>query len=224
MDVVWSAQCVFGFPQRVVATASDFHIPQNTFNLLLGGNGAGKSTILSTLATEIELMSGALSFSKDESVSASQRIGYVPQRVIIPQYLPITVREYILLGASRLTGIWNSFSKEVEDHASSLIHDLGLYEIESEVLSHLSVGQLQRATIARELIGQPRLLLLDETTSGIDVKNQSSVMSVIQNIKNHCSVLLATHDLHHISLPVDWVYVIEDEVLTKKSFEESRCC
>lgn len=224
MNIISSSRCAFGFPERIVASAEQFQIEAGTFNLLLGGNGAGKSTILATLARDLPLLSGNFSYAAHDGVSVSDRIGYVPQRVVIPQYLPMCVEEFITLGATRVTGFFEQFSSATLQKRDSLIEELGLSSIRSERVSTISVGQLQRATIARELLGEPRLLLLDETTSGIDVKHQTSVMRVIQAITPSCSVLLATHDLHHVSLAVDWVYSIEDEQLIKKSFEESRCC
>jgi zinc transport system ATP-binding protein len=224
VNIISSSRCAFGFPERIVASAEQFQIEAGTFNLLLGGNGAGKSTILATLARELPLLSGVFIYAAQQGVSVRDRIGYVPQRVIVPQYLPMNVDEFVTLGATRVTPFFKSFSSATLQKRDSLIEELGLTAIRHERVSMLSVGQLQRATIARELLGEPQLLLLDETTSGIDVKHQASVMRVIQSITPTCAVLLATHDLHHVSLPVDWVYAIDDEQLTKKSFEESRCC
>ena len=219
-----ASQCEFGFPERKIAQADMFIVEQGTFNLLLGGNGAGKSTILATIGLELPLLKGTLQFSNIHNLSVRNRIGYVQQRVSVPQYLPINLNEFVMLGGTRLLNEKVITKSSLIEKAHSLLSELGLYDLRTSPIGQLSVGQLQRATIAREVLGEPLILLLDETTSGIDVKHQTSVMNILDRLRINSAIILATHDLHHVRSDVDWVYSIEDEALSRKTFAESRCC
>ena len=215
----------FGYGQSPVCSASSLIFESGTFNVLLGGNGAGKSTVLKTLTNEQPLINGSLVYHSVDSVDVSTRLGFVAQRVKLPRPLPLTTFEFIMLGACRLCKTGRSAAPDsAVARAQVLIERLGLTELKSTRVEHLSVGQLQRATIVRELVGEPLIIFLDESTAGVDQTFQPIVFEILSEVKNSTCVVLATHDLHHLHASIDWVYTVADGQLTRTTFAEARCC
>ena len=227
MPVVLTAHnTTFGYHgSPIVKTESALIFELGTFNLLLGGNGAGKSTVIRTLAGELPLLTGSLEFGNiDIHTSFKDRIGFVPQRLKVPVIMPLTVLEFVLLGAIRLLPGRVSYPKEIIQKADSLLNAVSLYPLRDVLLRHLSVGQLQRAGIARELLGEPVLLFLDESTAGVDREHQPHIFSLLAERKPNMAVILATHDLHHLSTDVDWVYNIDRGIISRATLGEVQCC
>ena len=163
---------------------------------LIGPNGAGKSTI-------VKLLSGLLSpTSGTVTLQSNLRIGYMPQRLNIDSTLPMDVRRFLALG--------NHDDGCVQD----AIDRLGLKRVISRQLSRLSGGEWQRVLLARCVLRQPDLLILDEPTQGVDVHGQAELYELITQIRDdfHCGVLLVSHDLHLVMAKTDTVICLNHHI------------
>jgi ABC-type Mn2+/Zn2+ transport system ATPase subunit len=189
----------------------DLEIGAGEFVGIVGPSGSGKSTLLKAIAGSVESIAGRIERASDLS------IGYVPQVETVNWYFPVTVREAILMariGGRRLP--WPS-KQEVRE-AQEVLERLGLAGLADRHIRELSGGQQQRVFIARALLGRPRLLLLDEPTSGVDVRTRHDVMHVIHDLHHEgLAIVLTTHDLNGIASHLPRLVCLNREVIATGS-------
>ncbi len=181
-------------------------IQKGEFIGIMGPNGGGKTTLL-------KLIMGFLMPTKGE-IKVTGTIGYVPQVQKTDREFPITVNELVLLGALSKTGFWGTYSMEVKAKALFLMEILGLIPHRHKVFGALSGGLAQRALLARALLSDPDLLLLDEPTANIDAHSTQVIFEMLQKLKGEKTILLVTHDLKTIIERVDRVVCVQGDVNT----------
>jgi ABC-type Mn2+/Zn2+ transport system ATPase subunit len=189
----------------------DLEIGSGEFVGVVGPSGSGKSTLLKAIAGSVEPIAGRIERASDLS------IGYVPQVETVNWYFPVTVREAILM--ARIDGRrlpWPSRQEVVE--AQEVLERLGLEGLADRHIRELSGGQQQRVFIARAMLGRPRLLLLDEPTSGVDVRTRHDVMHVIHDLHHQgLAIVLTTHDLNGIASHLPRLVCLNREVIATGS-------
>lgn len=189
----------------------DLEIGSGEFVGVVGPSGSGKSTLLKAIAGSVEPIAGRIERASDLS------IGYVPQVETVNWYFPVTVREAILM--ARIDGRrlpWPSKQEVAE--AQEVLERLGLEGLADRHIRELSGGQQQRVFIARAMLGRPRLLLLDEPTSGVDVRTRHDVMHVIHDLHHEgLAIVLTTHDLNGIASHLPRLVCLNREVIATGS-------
>ncbi len=180
----------FGYDYRTVLKNISFTLESGEFLVLVGNNGSGKSTLVKCLLGINRVPSNRIYIDDIEIHQYRQwiNIGYVPQKFDDFNYeFPITVNE--ILTVSRL-------SKIDEEARLSLLDKIGILELQNENINSLSGGQLQRVFIARALMNNPKLLILDEPTVGVDSDSISEFYRLINNLNAEgVSIILITHDV-----------------------------
>ncbi|MBO8138741.1 MAG: ABC transporter ATP-binding protein [Desulfotomaculum sp.] len=171
---------------------------------ITGPNGAGKSTLLKLVLGKLKPVKGQVKlFGKPaDKFTEMYRIGYVPQNVTaFNQGFPTTVMEAVLAGRIAVRGLFKTFNNEDYTRAEEAIKRVGLYPLKNRSLSELSGGQQQRVFIARAIVSNPDLLILDEPTVGIDVQAQSILIQTLRdlNYKDGITLLIVSHELELIS-------------------------
>jgi zinc/manganese transport system ATP-binding protein len=189
----------FTYGNEVVLERLNITIREGAFVGIVGPSGAGKSTLLRLMDGATKPTSGTVLLGP-EGRSSSIRLGVVPQLETIDWNFPITVEEVVLLGGAADAGLKPWASKEVREDANSLLEKLGIGDLARRHIRNLSGGQQQRAFIARALLRKPDLLLLDEPTSGVDVKTRHDVLHLLHTL-NHEGIAIAitTHDLNAVA-------------------------
>ncbi|WP_454673975.1 ABC transporter ATP-binding protein [Achromobacter pestifer] len=174
-------------------------LAEGTVTALLGPNGSGKSTLLKTLAGLNPVMRGALSLDGEDLARATparraERAMYMPQA--LPKGVHMTVFESVLVAAR--SGRQGGAGKDLMRDALGVIADLGIATLASRYLDELSGGQKQLASLAQALVRRPRLLLLDEPLSALDLNYQFHVMDVLrrQTSQHKLITLVVLHDLN----------------------------
>ncbi len=189
----------------------DLAIGAGEFVGIVGPSGSGKSTLLKAIAGSVEPIAGRIERAADLS------IGYVPQVETVNWFFPVTVREAVLMariGGRRLP--WPSAQEAVE--AQEVLERLGLGGLADRHIRELSGGQQQRVFIARAMLGRPKLLLLDEPTSGVDVRTRHDVMHVIHDLHHEgLAIVLTTHDLNGIASHLPRLVCLNREVIATGS-------
>jgi ABC-type Mn2+/Zn2+ transport system ATPase subunit len=185
----------------------DVAIAEGDFVGIVGPSGSGKTTLLRAMAGAIRPIAGRIHRARDVSV------GYVPQVETVNWYFPVTVREAILMsriGGRRLP--WASKTDVRE--ANEVLERLGMAELGDRHIRELSGGQQQRVFIARAMLRRPKLLLMDEPTSGVDVRTRHDVMHVIHELHHDgLAVVLTTHDLNGIAAHLPRLVCLNREVI-----------
>lgn len=163
---------------------------------LIGPNGAGKTTLTKTLIGLQKPSSGKISRQR------GLRIGYMPQKLSIDPNLPLSVEKFLSLA--------NRDRKLIRD----ALTEAGADKLQTDNLSSISGGELQRVLLARALLRKPQLLVLDEPAQGVDIAGQEELYQTIANIRdNHgCGVLLVSHDLHLVMAKTDSVICLNRHV------------
>lgn len=185
----------------------DFAVDEGEFVGVVGPSGSGKTTLLRTIAGTVEPIAGTVERDK------SSAIGYVPQVETVNWFFPVTVREAVLM--ARINGrIVPWHSKEDMAAADAVLERLGLGDLGRRHIRELSGGQQQRVFIARALLRRPKLLLLDEPTSGVDVRTRHDVMHLIHELHHDgLAIVLTTHDLNGIAAHLPRLVCLNREVI-----------
>ena len=162
---------------------------------IIGPNGAGKTTLFSLILGLLEGYQGKITvFGEDirNNRKVLKKIGYIPQKNIIDKGFPATVEEIVSLGV---------FERKTKDKIISAINTVGLLEQKHRRIGELSGGQQQRILIAKALVNEPQLLILDEPTTGIDLETQNKFYALLRklNSENKITIILASHDLDAIN-------------------------
>ena len=192
-----------------------FSILPGDFGAIIGSNGSGKSTLLKLLLGELRPTVGRISLFGEEVSRFSKwpLIGYVPQNSIYSaQSFPATVEEVVqanLFSQVGLMGFGKKVHREKTLHALDLV---GMADYAKRLVGDLSGGQQQRVMLARVLVNDPKLLLLDEPTTGVDVQSADSLYRLLHqfNQEKGMTVLMVTHDIARRAEYVNKVFCLEE--------------
>lgn len=175
-------------------------VERNEFVGIIGPNGAGKTTLLNVVAG-FERFEGGLSlFGHGETWRRSRetrlRIGYVPQLLQIDPAFPIRVLEAVMTGAVGRTGLFRPVKRHQRERAMQLMEMMRMTHLADRPVGQLSGGERQKVSLARVILQQPDILLLDEPTASLDIAVQEEVLNLIGDIhrREKLAILLVTHD------------------------------
>jgi ABC-type Mn2+/Zn2+ transport system ATPase subunit len=184
-----------GYGRRVVLSDLTFDIPDGDFLGLVGPNGAGKTTILRAILGTLVPISGAV------VVRPGMRFGYVPQRDSVDYGFPLKVLDVVLMGRYDRIGLGRRPSRSDRDRAAEALSHVGIAHLADQQLSALSGGQKQRALIARALVGEPSILILDEPTNGMDLVSTTQILSLVRDLheRDRMTVLMVSHALNEVA-------------------------
>jgi len=182
---------------RLLVEKVDLAIGAGQIITLIGPNGAGKTTLLKLALGLLEPSSGEIRRAK------GLRIGYMPQKLHLDPSFPLDVRRFL-----RLAG--NCRPKELR----AVMNETGIAHLEQRPVQNLSGGELQRVLLARALLRNPDLLVLDEPAQGVDVHGQTELYRLLGDLRTRrgCSILMVSHDLHLVMAATDLVVCLNHHV------------
>ncbi len=194
----------FAYGAQVVLDGIDLKVQGGTTLGVIGPNGGGKTTLMRLLLGLLNPTGGAISVAGLPPPRAIRRgdiIGYLPQDPRPPEGFPIDVRQTVRLGLVGKTGMLHGYERSDLLFVEELMQRVGVAEFAGRPVGALSGGQLQRVYIARALAPRPKLLLLDEPTTGIDRPGQQRFIEFIQQLKSDLglTVIFVSHDLRAVS-------------------------
>lgn len=198
-------------------------VDQGEFIVIVGGNGSGKSTLLKNMLGELKPRTGSIKVlgKNIEDYTSYKEIGYVPQISIVEAIaFPTTVREMVLLNLYEDMGPIKIPGKEEKEKVDNILKYMGLIEYKDYPVNELSGGLQQRSMIARAMVNNPKLLILDEPTAGVDQENRAEFLTTIQRLNDdkELTVVLVTHELQEVleSNHIDYLYeIMEGELLER---------
>ncbi|KAL9645289.1 hypothetical protein ABK040_002489 [Willaertia magna] len=195
------------FGDKVALNSVSLSVKRGTCFGLLGNNGAGKSTFVNCL-NSVESYSGSCKISGDEVYSSSNGklsnyVGYVPQ---FDNFFNITLLDQLYFFA-RIKGIKSKYLKE---HVESIISEIGLVEARRQKCHALSGGMKRRLTLAMALLGDPKLLIVDEISSGLDPLSAHGIHELLKRFmkRNEKSIILLTHSMEEVELLCDKIAIL----------------
>ncbi|MBM7560087.1 metal ABC transporter ATP-binding protein [Marinitoga litoralis] len=169
----------------------NFEIKKGDFVGIIGPNGAGKSTLMKILIGEITNYSG--------NVEIKGKIGYVPQKDEFDKSFPIRSYEVVLMGLYKNVGLFKKYSKNHFYKVRKIMKKLEIEYLYNRNVGNLSGGEYQRLSLARALVSDPDILILDEPEAGVDSKAQSKIYSILEELnKQGMTIILVSHDISMI--------------------------
>ncbi len=180
-----------------VLTGVSMQVKAGEIVTILGPNGSGKSTLLRALLGILPLAGGTVVRER------GLRVGYVPQRLSVERSLPMTVRRFLSLPV-RVGGA----------EAMQALGRVGLPDVAGRQMGALSGGQFQRVLLARALLSQPQILVLDEPTQGLDQPGEAAFYRLIEEVRRETgvAVLMVSHDLHVVMAASDRVICLNGHI------------
>jgi zinc transport system ATP-binding protein len=194
-------------------------VEEHDFLSIVGPNGGGKTTLLKLILGLLKPASGTVRVFGQNPVKARSRIGYMPQYSSLDPLFPVTVMDVVLmgrLGNGKLLGAYKGTDKKA---AAEALQELEVYEMKNRPFSALSGGQRQRVLIARALVSNPELLLLDEPTTNIDAVVENELFDLLNQLNKKITIALVTHDLGFVSSYVKRVACVSRRVVVHPTSE-----
>jgi ABC-type Mn2+/Zn2+ transport system ATPase subunit len=193
-----------GYGRRAVLSDISFDIPAGDFLGLVGPNGAGKTTILRAILGTLTPMSGTV------VMADGLRFGYVPQRDSVDYNFPLKVVDVVLMGRYDRIGLMRRPSKADRERACAALEHVGIVDLADRQLNALSGGQKQRALIARALVGEPNVLILDEPTNGMDLVSTTQILGLVRELheRDNLTVLMVSHALNEVANYVERIALV----------------
>lgn len=192
--VLWDIQCA---------------IPEGTLAGIIGPNGAGKSTFLKTLLGMTQPLSGKVELFGQPYKKVRHRVAYVPQRSSVDWDFPITAFEVVLMGRYGKLGYFKRPKTADREAALRALEMVGMLPFAQRQISQLSGGQQQRLFIARALLQDADLYLMDEPFAGVDIATEKAIIALMDTLKVQGKTLLVVHhDLTTVDTYFDWVVML----------------
>jgi ABC-type Mn2+/Zn2+ transport system ATPase subunit len=206
-----------GYRQGPVLEETTVTIEPGDFVGIVGPSGSGKSTFLRTILGDTELFSGEVRVAGRAPNPARQAIGYVPQIETVDWNFPVTAREVVLMAVS--AGGWRPWpAAGARRDAEDILDRLGLGELADRHIRELSGGQQQRVFLARALARRPALLLLDEPTSGVDLKTRDDVLHLLDELNHQgITIVMTTHELNAVAAHLPRVICLNQRIIADGS-------
>ena len=198
--------CRYGTGELVLSRI-DLDVDRGAFVGVVGPSGSGKTTLLRAVLGTVRPSAGRV------ERRSGLTVGYVPQVETVDWDFPVTVGQCVLMAIARARVLpWAS--RDEKARVSAVLDALGIGELEGRHIRELSGGQQQRVFLARALIRRPDLLLLDEPTSGVDVRTRHEVLHLLNDLHEQgIAILLTTHDLNGIAAHLPAIVCLNREVI-----------
>ncbi|MBM2810287.1 MAG: putative transporter ATP-binding protein [Chloroflexi bacterium] len=201
------------YPASSAPALSDANltVPVGSLVALVGANGAGKSTLLKAIVGLVPLQAGEILVHGQPFSSQRRRVAYLPQIGELDWHFPVSLHRLVVTGRYVHLGWLRRPGRRDAEMASAALARLGLDDLMGRQIGQLSGGQRQRALLARAMVQQADVLLLDEPFTAVDAESRSVLIEVLRELRRQeVTVLVATHDLESLSVDPTAVVHLRD--------------
>lgn len=207
----------FAFGQVVVLENASVDILANEFIAIIGPNGGGKTTLIKLIMGMLEPQRGTILVFGQSPWSVRRRFGYMPQHPRFDYEFPVSVMNVVLMGRLGHGLDIGPFGSSDRELATKALDVVGCADLGSRSFSALSAGQRQRVLIARSLVSEPEILILDEPTANLDPSVQGDLYDLLHKLNERMTVIIVSHDVGFVSKHVDRVVCVNREVVLHKA-------
>ena len=206
------------FPGVKALDNVNLQVEEGEIHALVGENGAGKSTLLKAMLGLLTVISGSVKFYIDHHLAMDKKdykkIAYVPQSGSVDWDFPTTVLDVVLMGRYGHLGWFKRPSKKDKELALSMIEKMGMSDYVNRQIRQLSGGQQQRVFLARALVQEADIYLMDEPFKGVDKTTEHAIISLLQEMKARGkTVIVVHHDLNTVPQYFDWVTMVNKQTV-----------
>ena len=198
--MVEMADLSFSYAGQEVLSAINFTVHSGDFVAIIGPNGGGKTTLVKLILGLLKPSGGTLRVNGKTPGKGGAVIGYVPQQIKHNDNFPASALDVVLMGRHSPNKRW-AFFRGGDDRTAALqaLEKMGMEKYAEKKITDLSGGQRQRVLIARALVTEPDLLVLDEPTASIDTKGQTVFFNLLKTLNKDLTILVVSHDLLVVS-------------------------
>jgi len=196
-------------------------VEPNNFLGIIGPNGGGKTTLLKVILGLIKPARGKVSVMGQSPERGRKFIGYISQYNLFDHDFPISVLDVVLMGRYSKTGLGRRYSEEDKRIVNEALKTVDMLDYKDRQVGKLSGGEQQRVFIARALVTDPKLLLLDEPTASIDPTMQAEFYELIDSLKQRMAIIMVSHDISAVSIYVDQIACLNRQLFYHGSKEVS---
>ena len=194
-------------------------VHQYDFLGIIGPNGGGKTTLLKVILGLVKPDQGRIVVFGSTPEKGRKSIGYVSQHSLFDRDFPASVWDVVLMGRLGKAGLFRKYTGQDKDAARNALEMVGILDLKDQQIGKLSGGEQQRVFIARALVTEPKLLLLDEPTASVDTPMQTGFYELLAKLKQRMAIVLISHDISAVSVYVDKIACLNHELYYHNSKE-----
>ncbi len=204
----------FSYEKNSILENVNLSILPGEFVGIFGPNGGGKTTLLKILMGFLKQDKGSIRINNKSPKFARSAIGYVPQIAKMDKQFPVTAAEVVQMGCLSKTGLLGFLPPLYKQKSLDALEKVGMLSKKDSSFGKLSGGEAQRVLIARALVSDPEILLLDEPTASVDPSAEKEILSILATLKGKMTILMVTHDLQTILNQVEKLLCVHRHVHT----------
>jgi len=191
-------------------------VPVGAMAALIGPNGAGKSTLLKVVLGLIRPDAGRVTLLGEDLAAARGRVGYVPQRSTVNWDFPADALDVVTMGLYHRLGLFRRPGKKELGRATAALEQVGMADLARRQIGQLSGGQQQRVFLARALVQEPDLFMLDEPLAGVDAASEAAIVKVLKQLNAAGKTVVAVHhDLNTLAQYFEWLALLDVNLLAQ---------
>ena len=215
MNAIEIRNLTVAYGENIALENLNLDIEAGSLMALVGPNGAGKSTLIKTILKFLKQITGEIKIN-------GKNLAYVPQRNIVDWDFPTTLFDVVEMGCYGRVGLFKRVNKEEKAKVLKAIEQVGMLEFKDRQISELSGGQQQRAFIARALVQEADIYLMDEPFQGVDSTTEKSIVDILKKLKSDGKTLLVVHhDLQTVPTYFESVTFINKTVIASGKVKEA---
>ncbi len=210
------------YSEKPVLWDIDLTVPPGVLMAVVGPNGAGKTTLIKSMLGLVKPVSGAVLVNGLPYRARAQAVAYVPQRGSVDWDFPTTVNDVVLMGTYGRLGWFRRPGRREQAAATDAIHRVGMDAFAHRQINQLSGGQQQRAFLARALVQDAPVYLMDEPFQGVDAVTERAIVEVLRELRDRGrTVLVVHHDLQSVPEYFDWVTILNVRMIASGPVEST---
>ena len=199
----------------------DYDAPDRGLIAVIGPNGAGKSTMIKAVLGLVPALAGDVRVFGSKLRHARRRIAYIPQRTSVDWDFPVTALDVVCMGLYRKIGWFRPVRARHRKRAMEALAEVGMQDYAKRQISQLSGGQQQRVFLARALVQDAELFLMDEPLAGVDVATEKTIINTLHRLRDQGrTAMVVHHDLDTVSEYFDRVLLLNQHIIAEGSSEE----
>ena len=214
MNVIEIKNLTVAYGENIALEDFNLEIEVGSLMALVGPNGAGKSTLIKTILKFLKQITGIIKIN-------AKTLAYVPQRNSVDWDFPTTLFDVVEMGCYGRVGFFKRVSKEEKQKVLKAIEQVGMLDFKDRQISELSGGQQQRAFIARALVQEADIYLMDEPFQGVDSTTEKSIVEILKKLKSEGkTIIVVHHDLQTVPTYFESVTLINKTVIASGKVSE----
>lgn len=214
MNAIEIRNLTVAYGENIALENFNLDVDEGSLMALVGPNGAGKSTLIKTILKFLKQITGEIKINKNT-------LAYVPQRNSVDWDFPTTLFDVVEMGCYGRVGLFKRVNKEEKQKVLKAIEQVGMLDFKDRQISELSGGQQQRAFIARALVQEADIYLMDEPFQGVDSTTEKSIVDILKKLKSEGkTILVVHHDLQTVPTYFESVTFVNKTVIASGKVQD----